>query len=464
MVLPIIASVVREVFAQSPAGEKEAALALGGTRWGMIRTVVLPYGKGGIIGGSMLGLGRALGETIAVALLLPQVPRSRAEILQNGGATVSGFIANRAGGDAFTDVRAHGRRARAVRHHARHQPDRVGGRRPQPLRAQGSRSDGAASSARPTVDRRPARRRGGAAAARVRGCDRSAPAPREFTSTDVVTLRRVRGQRALPELAHLHRLTGGVGWFGFLVCTYVGVPRALRPRDQRPARAPGRHRPRGHRGRHRRSRSCVVVPLVLLIGYIVVQGLKALRRGASSSRTRRGITPVLPGDRRRGAHAMVGTLEQVGLALLWSLPLGLAAAVFLNESRSRWRRPVRIFVDAMSGLPSIVAGLFIFAAAHHPVRQAAGRCSGSTASWPAWRCRITMLPDHHPDGRGRAAARARRPARGEPGLGASRARTVWSVVLPTARTGIDHRRGARHRPRRRRDGAAAVHRLRLRPA
>jgi len=102
MVLPIQASVVREVFAQTPPGEKEAALALGGTRWGMIKTVVLPFGKGGIIGGSMLGLGRALGETIAVALLLPQVPEISIKILQNGGATVSGFIANRAGGDDFT--------------------------------------------------------------------------------------------------------------------------------------------------------------------------------------------------------------------------------------------------------------------------------------------------------------------------------------------------------------------------
>lgn len=105
MVLPIITSVVREVFSQTPPGEKEAALALGGTRWGMIRTVVLPFGKGGIIGGSMLGLGRALGETIAVALLLPQVPQKISEsihILQNGGATVSGFIANRAGADEFT--------------------------------------------------------------------------------------------------------------------------------------------------------------------------------------------------------------------------------------------------------------------------------------------------------------------------------------------------------------------------
>lgn len=102
MVLPIIASVCREVFAQAPPAEKEAALALGGTRWGMVRTVVLPYGKGGIIGGSMLGLGRALGETIAVSLLLPQVPELTGRILENGGATIAGFIAGRAGGDDFT--------------------------------------------------------------------------------------------------------------------------------------------------------------------------------------------------------------------------------------------------------------------------------------------------------------------------------------------------------------------------
>jgi phosphate transport system permease protein len=102
MVLPIVTSVVREVLSQTPPGEKEAALALGGTRAGMIRMVVLPFGRGGIIGGSMLGLGRALGETIAVVLLLPQVPEVTFKILENGGSTISGFITSRAGGDAFT--------------------------------------------------------------------------------------------------------------------------------------------------------------------------------------------------------------------------------------------------------------------------------------------------------------------------------------------------------------------------
>jgi phosphate transport system permease protein len=102
MVIPIVASITRAVFAQTPPGEKEAALALGSTHWGMVRTVVIPYGRAGIVGGSMLGLGRALGETIAVTLLLPQVPLISAHILQFGGATIAGFIAQRAGADPFT--------------------------------------------------------------------------------------------------------------------------------------------------------------------------------------------------------------------------------------------------------------------------------------------------------------------------------------------------------------------------
>ena len=70
MILPIVSAIAREVFQQVPSLHREAALALGATRWEMIRMAVLPYGRSGIIGGSMLGLGRALGETMAVALLL----------------------------------------------------------------------------------------------------------------------------------------------------------------------------------------------------------------------------------------------------------------------------------------------------------------------------------------------------------------------------------------------------------
>jgi len=70
MILPIITAISREVFRQVPSLHREAALALGATRWEMIRLAVLPYGRSGIIGGAMLGLGRALGETLAVAIVL----------------------------------------------------------------------------------------------------------------------------------------------------------------------------------------------------------------------------------------------------------------------------------------------------------------------------------------------------------------------------------------------------------
>jgi phosphate transport system permease protein len=97
MVTPIMCSVMREVFIQAPVGEREAAYALGATRWGMIRAVVLPYGRGGMIGGTMLGLGRAMGETIAVYLIISPVFVVQPHILQNGAISASALIALRFG-------------------------------------------------------------------------------------------------------------------------------------------------------------------------------------------------------------------------------------------------------------------------------------------------------------------------------------------------------------------------------
>jgi phosphate transport system permease protein len=95
MVIPIITSLSRQVFSQAPAGEREAAYALGSTRWGMIRTVVLPYGRAGMIGASMLGLGRALGETIAVSFILtPALYGFNWHVLESGGNSVTYMIAN----------------------------------------------------------------------------------------------------------------------------------------------------------------------------------------------------------------------------------------------------------------------------------------------------------------------------------------------------------------------------------
>lgn len=95
MVAPITSSIMREVFTQAPIGEREGALALGATKWGMIRSVVLPFGRGGIIGGTMLGLGRSLGETIAIYLIISPVFVIQPHILEKGANSISSLIALR---------------------------------------------------------------------------------------------------------------------------------------------------------------------------------------------------------------------------------------------------------------------------------------------------------------------------------------------------------------------------------
>jgi phosphate transport system permease protein len=94
MVIPLGCAVMIGVFRLAPLSEREGAFALGSTKWGMIRTVVLPFGRGGIVGGTMLALGRALGETIAVLLILNLDTDVKFRPLEQGGVTTAELIAN----------------------------------------------------------------------------------------------------------------------------------------------------------------------------------------------------------------------------------------------------------------------------------------------------------------------------------------------------------------------------------
>ena len=93
MILPIITAVTREVFVQTPRGQIEAALALGATRWEVVRTTVLPFGMSGYISGAMLGLGRALGETIALLIILRGTQQAFGWSLFDAGYTFASKIA-----------------------------------------------------------------------------------------------------------------------------------------------------------------------------------------------------------------------------------------------------------------------------------------------------------------------------------------------------------------------------------
>ncbi|AVH57944.1 MULTISPECIES: phosphate ABC transporter permease subunit PstC [Streptomyces] len=106
MILPIITNVSREVFKQVPQMHEEAALALGATRWEVIRMSVLPFGRSGVISASMLGLGRALGETMAVAMVLSPTFDINASLLDPGGGTFAQNIASK-----FNEATENGRDA-----------------------------------------------------------------------------------------------------------------------------------------------------------------------------------------------------------------------------------------------------------------------------------------------------------------------------------------------------------------
>jgi phosphate ABC transporter permease protein PstC len=96
MILPIVSAISREVMSTVPLDQKEAALGLGATRWEMIRIAVVPYCRGGIVGGAMLGLGRAIGETIAVTILIGDAPKLGSQLFGQG-YSLAAVIANEFG-------------------------------------------------------------------------------------------------------------------------------------------------------------------------------------------------------------------------------------------------------------------------------------------------------------------------------------------------------------------------------
>ena len=173
----------------------------------------------------------------------------------------------------------------------------------------------------------------------------------------------------------------------------------------------------------------LLIPLALIIGYVVVEGMKALTP-TFFTETLEFVGPLDPATAGGAAHAIVGTLQQVAIAAIISVPLGVMTAVFLNEVGGPFARPVRLFVDAMSGVPSIVAGLFIYSVL---LVQFDFKFSGLAAGLAL---SILMLPTITrtseevlrlvPDGLREASL----------ALGAPEWRTTWGVVLPTARPGL----------------------------
>jgi phosphate transport system permease protein len=173
----------------------------------------------------------------------------------------------------------------------------------------------------------------------------------------------------------------------------------------------------------------LLIPLVAIIVFIVSKGIHGLSANFFTQ-TMASVGPLSRSTDGGGEHAIVGTLEQVGLAVLICVPFGLATAVYMNEVGGRSVQLVRTMVNAMSGVPSIVAGLFIYAVwilqFHHTFSGFAASLALSVLMLPTITRTAEEVLRLVPDGLREASL----------ALGAPEWRTAWSIVLPTARSGL----------------------------
>ncbi len=383
MVLPVITAITREVLLTVPREQQEAAYALGATRWEMVKNSMLPWARSGIVGASALGLGRAVGETIAIAMLLGNAPNLFTSIL-GPGSTLASVIAletNEADGlqlSALTSlavvlfVMAFVINAGARLLVSRGEKGPRRGFVSRALRRRERAGEGVVVAPSPPA--------GGAPADASWVPTRSAPLP--ITGRHAVsTSRKVRSGSA-----------EGLIWFSLV----IGI-----------------------------------APLVLVMWEMLYKGLPAITASFFTS-----LPPLDPNSYGGGiSNALVGTLILMGIATIIAAPLGVLTALFISDvaRKSGWQarlaRGVGFFVDVLLGIPSIVVGLIVYLGIV-VVQQHFSALAGGIA------LAIIMFPIvvRSADEMLRLVPQAQKEA--AQALGAPKWRVTWSIVLPTAGPGI----------------------------
>lgn len=377
MVLPIITAIVREVIATVPMEQREAALALGATRWEMIRTAVLPAARSGIVGASALGLGRAVGETIAVLMIIGSDPRVVHSLL-GPGQSLAGTIVSQYN-SAVSTLHTSAMVAMAVLLFVIAFVINL--------------------AARALVSRSADERRG----------------PRQ------------RLRRAATPVR-----VGLVSTSEWLLAGRWHPPRRPRRRDGGLPATGGWRRLRSRFAEALVYGSLIValVPLALVLGYCVVKGIAAISWDFLTGEGE----PDLVGNGIM--HAMVGTTILVATATVVAVPLAVLTALFLREaaaSRQQLLRKVGAWlgglIDMLLGVPSIVAGLLIAIAVVLPMGRFSALAGGLALALIMYPIVVRSTDEMLrlvPQGQIEAAL----------ALGAPRWRVAWSVSLPTARPGI----------------------------
>jgi phosphate transport system permease protein len=406
MVLPFITAVSREVIRTVPAAQREASLGLGATRWETIRSVVLRGARSGIVGAIMLALGRAIGETMAVVMVIGNNPQITASLLQPG-YTMPALLANQFN-EAFTDdiqrsalleialilfvitllINALARLMILM-------------------------------TSRGTVAGRPEGR-----------LSRALERPARLAGTGVkgLVVVAVAGGLLFQVFADM-RAHGVQGLFRplELVLLAIGLVRGIT------ALARGT----GHWLRWRKLNDAVMHTLVslcaaiacfmlgLLLVYVSVQGAKALNLHLFTD------LPKSPDDPTGGMkNGIVGTLMLIGIAGSIGIPIGLLGGIFLSEfGKGRMGGVIRFAADVLQGIPSVVIGMFAYAAFVLPFKHFSAAAGGAALG-------IMMIPTimRTTEEMLRLVPNALREA--SLGLGATRVRTILSIVVPAARAGV----------------------------
>lgn len=381
MVLPIITAITREVIVTVPREQQEAAYALGATRWEMVRDSVLPWSRSGIVGATALGFGRAIGETIAIAILLGNTPNILGSLL-GPGATLASKIALELG--EATGLQLNSLCALGVVLFVLALLTNLLARLV--TRRRTGSGDGfvhrllARATLRPVI---------ATADIELADAEELAEAP--------PTVPPRRREAGLPQLSSTRRrqsmlATGAI---------YLAVALAL-------------------------------IPLGLVIGEIVVQGVQVLSIDFFTK-----LPPINPNDTAGAgiSNAIVGTAIMVGVATLIAAPLGILTSLLMYECSLSGRLGIRLgrvlglFIDILLGVPSIVVGLIVYLAIVVEQQQfdaLTGAIALSIIMFPIVVRTADEVLRLVPNGLSEAAL----------ALGAPKWRTALTIVVPAALPGI----------------------------
>jgi phosphate transport system permease protein len=387
MVLPIITAIVREVLLTVPRDQQEAAYALGSTRWEMVRHSMLPWARSGIVGASALGLGRAVGETIAIALLLGNTPGIFTPLV-GPGSTLASIIALQTGEASGLQLSALTALA-VVLFVLAFAINAVA--RGIVRRSEGGKSSKGGFVSRAVTGISGLFDRGGkdaAAESRTVSPEATAPPPPPPREPAVIT-----GSASLSRSRRVRSGLGeGVVWF---------------------------------------SLAFGMVPLILVIWQMLYLGLPAISGSFFTE-----LPPTDPSSFSGGiSNALMGTLILMGIATIIAAPLGILTALFIRDvaKPGTWSgkvgSAVGFVVDILLGVPSIVVGLIVYLGVVIVVGHFSAWAGGLALA-------IIMFPVVVRASDEVLALVPQAQKEAAMALGAPKWRTTMAVVLPAALPGI----------------------------